>query len=129
MSSNEQIPIGLRTPVKLHDKHLQETVDSLLCDALESGDERRASKREPFFAPLQLALPYNGARWFTCFSRDISPTGIGLLLFMAVEPGEVLLKIPSKSQGHVHIRCEIIWCRPCGDGWHLAGARFIEVQG
>ena len=55
-------------------------------------------------------------------------TGIGLLHCIAVEPGEVVLKIPSKTCGDVRIRGEIVWCRPCGEGWYLSGARFVEVM-
>jgi hypothetical protein len=46
---------------------------------------------------------------------------------MALEPGEVMLTIPSKSCGQARIRACIMWCRPCGEGWYLSGARFLDV--
>jgi len=106
---------------------LQECVRLLLNEAKEGIEERRAEKQEPYFHPVTLVFGQDNQRQFTCFSRDISGTGIGLLHFMAVEPGEVILTIPSDSCGNVRIRSEIIWCQPCGDGWYLSGARFIEL--
>ncbi len=106
---------------------LQKIVHALLDEAREGADERRTEKRESFFQPITLVLEKDQRRQFSCFSRDISATGIGLLHYMAVEPGEVVLKIPSKTCGDVRIRGEIVWCRPCGEGWYLSGARFVEV--
>ena len=105
---------------------LHEIFLRLLHDSRKGAEERRAEKREPFFTPVQLSLPQDDRRSFSCFSRDISPTGIGLLHCMAIEPGEVVLKFSGQSCGDVRIRSEIIWCRPCGEGWHLSGARFVE---
>jgi hypothetical protein len=112
-----QVPemVGLRKIVRL-----------LLHEAREGAYERRAEKREPFFHPVTLVLGQDPQRKFTCFSRDIAASGIGLLHYMAVEPGEVVLTISSKSCGNVRIRSEIVWCRPCGEGWYLSGARFVE---
>ncbi len=105
---------------------LQEIVHLLLNEAREGVDERRAEKREPFFHTITLVRGQDQRRQFTCFSRDIAASGIGLLHCMAVEPGEVVLTIPSKTCGDVRIRSEIVWCRPCGEGWYLSGARFVE---
>jgi hypothetical protein len=106
---------------------LQETVQNLLEEARQGVEERRAEKREPFFAPVLLSLPYEGARQFTVYSRDVSATGIGLLHFMSLERGAVVLSIPSGSRGKVRVLSEIVWCQPCGDGWYLSGARFLEL--
>ncbi len=104
----------------------QEVVRLLLDDAREGADERRVERREPFFQPVALVAGEDQRRQFSVFSRDISATGIGLLHCMAVEPGEVLLTIPCKSCGKVRIRSRIVWCRPCGEGWYMSGARFLE---
>ena len=105
---------------------LQEIVRVLLNEAREGANENRAKKREPFFHPITLVMGEDD-RHGHCFSRDISATGIGLLHYMAIEPGEVVLTIPSNSLGNARIRSEIVWCRPCGEGWYLSGARFVEV--
>ena len=114
-------------PAKLG--QIGEIVHRLLDEAKEKGAERRAEKREPFFQVMRLSFAGEEDRQFTCFSRDISPSGIGLLHYLTVEPGRVLLTIPSRSCGDVRIRAEIVWCQPCGEGWYVSGARFIEVMG
>jgi hypothetical protein len=106
---------------------LHEIVRVFLSEAREGAAERRADKRESFFQPITLVLEDDPRRRYSCFSRDISATGIGLLHCMALEAGEVVLTIPNKSQGNVRIRSKIVWCRPCGEGWFLSGARFVEV--
>ncbi len=109
--------------------HLRRTIHRLLEEAKEVDGERRTEKRIPFFQPITLALAGNERRQFSCFSRDISPTGMGLLHCASVELGEVVLGIPVKSSGQVRIRAEIVWCRPCGVGWYTSGARFLSVDG
>ena len=123
MQASEQRTIGT------NDDLLKKTVHHLLNEAREGVNERRVQEREPFFAPVRVSLAQGTRREFTCFSRDISSAGVGLLHFMEVEPGEIVLTIPSESCGDIRIRCEIVWCRPCGDGWYTSGARFVEVLG
>ncbi len=106
-----------------------EIVRRLLDEAREKGLERRVEKREPFFQVMRLSFAGEEHRQFTCFSRDISPSGIGLLHYLTVEPGRVVLTIPSHSCGDIRLRAEIVWCRPCGEGWYVSGARILEVLG
>jgi hypothetical protein len=113
---------------EIRDESLLRAVYTLLHEAREGNSERRAEKREPFFMPVRLSFPGDERRQFSCFSKDISPTGIGLLHCMEIQPGEVLLTIPGKSAAHTRIRCEIIWCQSCGEGWFLSGARFVELM-
>jgi hypothetical protein len=108
-------------------RQLQATIRHLLDEGNDAMAERRAERREPFFSPITLALPGEGQPQFTCFSRDISPTGIGLLHCMPVERGEVLLTIPSKSCRPLRVRGQVMWCRPCGEGWYVSGIRFLDV--
>jgi hypothetical protein len=105
---------------------MQNAIRLLLREAREGEDERRAERRMPFFVPVRFSPARDGGRQFTCFSRDISATGMGLLHSEAVEPGEVVLTIPIKSCGDIRIRSEIVWCQPCGEGWFMIGARFVE---
>lgn len=109
------------------EKLFEELVHRLVDEAKEKNTERRGEKRDPFFKPVRLAFVGEERRQFTCFSRDISPSGIGLLHYLTVEPGMVVLTIPSEACGDVRIRAEIVWCRPCGEGWYVSGARFLEV--
>jgi hypothetical protein len=109
-------------------RQLQVTIRRLLDEAKDAAGERRADSREPFFSPVTLTFPAEGQRQFSCFSRDISPSGIGLLHYMPVKPAAVVVTMPSKSRGNVRIRSQIMWCRPCGEGWYVSGARFLEVM-
>lgn len=112
-----------------HPAPIGEIVHQLLEEAREKNSERRAEKREPFFQVMRLSFAGDEKRQFTCFSRDISATGIGMLHYLTVEPGKVILTIPSRSCGDLRISAEIMWCQPCGEGWYMSGARFIEVLG
>ena len=60
--------------------------------------------------------------------KVIATAAVGSLR-MDMKPGEIVLRIPSESFGDVRIRSEVVWCRPCGEGWYLSGARFVEVLG
>jgi hypothetical protein len=106
---------------------LQESVQRLLSEARSIVDAYRAEEREPFCRPVTLTFPHSTLRRVTGFAKDLSATGIGLLHCMAIEPGEVILTIPSVSAGLVHIRSQILWCAPCRRGWYLSGARFLET--
>jgi hypothetical protein len=108
-------------------RQLRDSVHRLLEEAKEVDWERRTEKRVPFFQPVTITTEGDERRQFSCFSKDIFPTGMGLLHYAAIEPGEVVLTIPSKSSGQVRIRAEIVRCRPCGEGWYTSGARFISV--
>ena len=93
------------------------------------GDDRRTAVREPFFRPVTLEFTVAGkSQERSCFSRDISPKGIGLLHNFSLEEGEnVVLTIHSDCLGRIRVRSEIMWCTPAGEGWHLSGARFLEL--
>ena len=92
-------------------------------------DERRTAVREPFFRGVTLELTVAGKlQERSCFSRDISPKGIGLLHNFALEQGEkVVLTIHSDCLGRIRVRSEIMWCTPAGEGWYVSGARFLEL--
>jgi hypothetical protein len=106
---------------------LQEAIGLLLGEAKSIVEAYRAEQREPFCRPVTLTFSRGNLRRVTGFCKDISPTGIGLLHCMAVDPGEVVLTIPSVAAGILHVRSEILWCAPCRRGWYLSGARFLEI--
>jgi hypothetical protein len=109
------------------DQLLDKVVDVLLKESREGADERRAEYRDPYFVPVRVTFPGGNGRQFSCFSRDVSVAGMGLLHYMELARGEVVLTIPSKSFGDVRIHSEIIWCRPCGEGWYMSGVQFIAL--
>ncbi len=90
--------------------------------------ERRDEQRQPFFRPVTIFVEtQDDVRSNPGFTRDISPSGVGLLHNMPLEECEVIVAIPRQLEGPVHLRCQVNWCQPCGDGWYLSGCRFLKV--
>lgn len=105
-----------------------EAVQRLLRSArLPATDERRGSDRSPFFGPVTISLVADECPKFSAFARDISPVGIGLLHIMPLEESEVVVNVPVGTRGWVTFRTQIVWCKPCGDGWYSSGGRFLDV--
>lgn len=104
-----------------------EVVQKLLAEASESGIDSREEERKPFFRPVTLILGEGKQQHVACFSRDISDTGIGLLHYMPLQPGSIVVMIPSILSGHIRIESELVWCHPCGDGWYISAARFLGI--
>ena len=106
---------------------IQQAVSHLLDDATAVTGERRCETRETFFGPVTVVVEEDGQRRsYSCFSRDLSSRGMGLLHNMPLEPGQVLLTIRRESN-EVRFKSEISWCRPCGEGWYLSGAKLLAV--
>jgi hypothetical protein len=115
-------------PTSAQKPNLAETVCELLVDAREAAEERRKEKREPFFGPASVVVDEAGERRsYSCFCRDLSPSGIGLLHNMELKTGEIVVKVLRKSGAGVCFRSELLWCRPCGEGWFVSGARFLYL--
>jgi hypothetical protein len=106
---------------------IRSLVDGLLTEAkVTEHVERREETRHPFFRPVTIALDAGRGLKLSAFSREISASGIGLLHNMPLPAGEVQVTIERCAGGTATIRAEIIWCQPCGEGWYLSGARFLE---
>ena len=102
---------------------------NLLMDTARAADlgDRRAHERYPFFRPVTITGENSELRRFSAFSRDISSGGMGLVHNMPVVEGRVTLVIHTQSGEPVQLPGLIAWCRPCGEGWYMSGARFIET--
>jgi hypothetical protein len=108
---------------------IADLVESLLAEATVPGLERRLHPRVTFFGPVTVVRSANGqSSEVSCFSRDISMGGIGLLHSAALELGPAAVCIPRREGGQIELPCEIVWCRPCGEGWYVAGGRFITHE-
>jgi hypothetical protein len=105
---------------------LQRLVHRLLTEAQESGTNQRAEEREPFFRPVTITMD-GRQRQFSCFSRDISTQGIGLLHYMELPHGKVMVTIPSESGEKVRIEGDVVWSKPSGEGWYISGVRFLKA--
>jgi hypothetical protein len=103
-------------------------VQYLLDEANRSQSDRRQIARQPFFRNVIVAVPHGETIMrYSCFSRDISSGGIGLLHPFPLVQGEVIVTIYSESIGPVQLRGELMWCQPQLEGWHTSGVRWIET--
>ena len=117
-------------PRVLAQRQVEQAVLRLLSAARsEEALERRGEPRSPFFRPISILIDGPQRRQFSAFSREISKSGIGLLHNMPLEPAEVTLAILGPVGEVCRFRTQIVWCRPCGEGWYLSGGRFLELLG
>ena len=89
-------------------------------------DERRQSQRFPFFQPVTITAEHSRPVALSAFSRDISESGMGLLLYWPLKPGSANLVIYFDQEDPVSVTGYVTWCRPCGQGWYTAGISFDE---
>jgi hypothetical protein len=97
--------------------------------------ERRTDTRLPFQRAVHVrALPdeeqpldFDGAEIVTAYTRDITPTGIGLLHDQPLAGGRALLTFELLGGDSLSLVAELTWCRYIGGFWHLSGGRLIEV--
>src|SRR4051812_45857397 len=82
---------------------------------------RRSEARYPFFRPASIQVD---EQQYSAFTREISASGIGLLHNFKLKPGEFQISILSEQEYRVRVEVEILWCRACGEGWHISGGRF-----
>ena len=106
-------------------EHIEELLDEAM--AREQTD-RRAEVRYPFFCHTHITLQDGLDRQFTAFSREISLSGVGLLHNMPLERQEVVIAFNRQDGAPIHLRAEIVWCRPCGEGWYLSGGKFLDAR-
>ena len=119
-----------RQPPVLAQRQIEQTVLRLLSAAREEESlERRGEPRSPFFRPVSVLLDGPQRRQHSAFAREISRSGIGLLHSMPLETADLTLAILGPIGEVCRFRAQIVWCRPCGEGWYLSGARFLEVIG
>jgi hypothetical protein len=119
-----------RQPPVLAQRQIEQTVLRLLSLARsEEHIDRRGEPRSPYFRPISVMLDGPQRRQYSAFSREISPSGIGLLHNMPLDPSEVTLAILGPRGEACRFRTHIMWCRPCGEGWYLSGGRFLEAIG
>lgn len=119
-----------RQPPVLAQRQIEQTVLRLLSAAREEQPlERRGEPRSPFFRPISVLLDGPQRRQYSAFSREISQSGIGLLHNMPLDASEMTLAILGPVGEVCRFRAQVVWCRPCGEGWYLSGARFLEVVG
>jgi hypothetical protein len=98
----------------------------LLRIACDSYD--RETRREMRYAFYQLVTIRSGEVEYDGFSRDISPTGIGLMHQADLPLEQVDVVLSTENTESVSLRVQIEWCRPLGQGWYLSGGKFVAVN-
>lgn len=83
--------------------------------------DRRGAARYPFFRPVRLELAGAAAPDCLAFTRELSLASIGLLHNTPLSPGSLTVTIPRQQGEALKLSTEIVWCRPCGEGWYLSG--------
>ena len=88
--------------------------------------ERREHKRVPCCLPVTLYFddapgPAPG------LIRDLSETGVGMILEFPVKPCEVTLRISTDRNDCLCARIGIVWCREAALHCYICGGSFIRV--
>lgn len=110
------------------EQQIGQHVVRLLDEALaEQQVDRRAEPRFPFFRPVSIQPAGEPEHRYSAFAREISRTGVGLLHNMPLATGAATLTIHSTQGSPLCTKVEVIWCRPCGEGWFLSGCRFVDL--
>ena len=98
----------------------------LIVEAQNSENrDRRRDVRYAFFRPVSIEL--DDEHQYSAFSREISATGIGLIHNIDLSDREVEISVSSEQGYSIRVRCKILWCQPCGEGWYISGGRFVGI--
>lgn len=107
-------------------RQTERTIQRLLIEPIpEPLPGRRHEARRTFCRPVSLILD-DGKMVVTGFSRDISPSGIGLMHSFALESGEIVVQIPSTEGEPAFFRVEVLWCKRLAADWYMSGGRILE---
>ena len=108
---------------------MNDVVPELVMEAKSTElSDRRAEDRHPFFHPVTITPSDDPQKSFSAFSREISPSGIGLLHNMPIERGDVTLAVRRSDDQSATLHVCIVWCQPCGEGWYLSGGYFTPSR-
>ena len=109
---------------------LQNLIDRLTMEDVRADHSRRSVHRTPFVRPVTVRITGTNETSIFAFSKNISPVGIGLILEDSLPERTIAtLTIHTLSNRQVHIRSELRWCQPFGNGWSITGWKFIaEVR-
>lgn len=114
----------MQLPVQLY----SEVVTELKLLGNSAGSEKRRSARIEVKANVQLGTlrGVSVAAIFSVLTRDISQTGIGLLLAQPLAQGEkFLLELPRSKHGRVLIVTQAMHNRVMANGIFAIGAEFL----
>lgn len=105
---------------------LREQIQELMAQARADDQmDRRGAARYPFFRPAMLASDREELGPHRAFTRELSTTGIGLLHDIPISIGLLTVIVRHDDGQLATFPTEILWRRPCGDGWYVSGGKFI----
>ena len=104
-------------------------VDELL---LENSNfdrtDNRSAHRDYLVRPVTIEMRFSDYS-LTGFSRNISPTGIGIITSQPVsEKSVAVLKIARLKGKDDELLAICRWCKSYGGDWHLSGWEFLSVK-
>ena len=120
----------LRSSTSHGNSQFKLVVDSLLTSASNFDRyENRSAIREQLIVPVRVEF-CDGDLKMPGFTRNISATGVGLLLPASCNAGDkaVITLERADGKGKFKILAECRWCKPFGESWLFSGWQFIKVQ-
>jgi hypothetical protein len=101
---------------------LEDQLRELMAEARADDQlDRRGAARYPFFRPVRLEKDGDNEGDCVAFTRELSLASIGLLHNVPLSPGNITVAIARPQGEALCLSTEIVWCRPCGEGWYLSG--------
>jgi hypothetical protein len=101
-----------------------EELESML-DAAHRRSDRRVEDRYALFAGATLRPKQAPFDSVSAYSRELGPSGIGLLHNVKLRPGDcydVELQVHEKR---IQKEVRVAWCRAVDDGWFVSGCVFV----
>lgn len=101
----------------------------------EAAENRRSEKRTKCSLPVEILVnnaegryvPWTEDDSHKAYIRDISPSGIGLLLNKRVDAHRAILRVILENDECVSLSACLLWCRPVKEGWFSSGGKLTEV--
>lgn len=91
-------------------------------------EDRRAIGRIPFVRPIVIKSHSTNSQAIECFSRNLSPAGIGIVSRDSFKLGDVgTIEIHRFRQSPVIVLAECRWCDSFGSAWHFSGWVFLST--
>lgn len=107
-------------------RSFQQMIEELMAQARADDQmDRRGAARYPYFRPATIQSDRVELGPHLAFTRELSINGVGLLHNVLLEPGRYLITISPAHGPSCSIATEILWQRPCGEGWYVSGGRFV----
>lgn len=90
------------------------------------GDaDRRSETRSSFVFPVLIHTAAGTVQ--CCFSKDLSPSGIGLIQAKPGPIGTIARLVIACTGPPFSVQAQLVWQRKYALDWHLSGWKFLEA--